>query len=246
MTTELPQAFALKETIRRGLPGGHWDADPLFLQAPVFVVTGVRDRKGGELAAGTVLRLPFSPVLYEAAIDGKTWFILCLNVDDAVSIVAYTRTAEHGVRVYPFQVDYFAATNEFCFDSIFPPGQRPQVDQVPEENRLVASRFLFALAALCILACNQPCQTQVVPASRRPLLSRGKISHQGWEYRVVTLPAEHSASAGGEAKGTHASPRWHTRRGHWRHARLKLVWVRDCEVGSKERGGIVHDYQVAA
>lgn len=38
---------------------------------------------------------------------------------------------------------------------------------------------------------------------------------------------------------------WHERRGHWRQMRSgKRVWVRHCEVGSKDRGGIVHDYVV--
>ena len=40
--------------------------------------------------------------------------------------------------------------------------------------------------------------------------------------------------------GTHASPRWHVRRGHWRQlADGRRVFVRACEVGDPERGGVM-------
>ena len=43
--------------------------------------------------------------------------------------------------------------------------------------------------------------------------------------------------------GTHASPRWHVRRGHWRQlADGRRVFVRACEVGDPERGGVIKDY----
>ena len=46
--------------------------------------------------------------------------------------------------------------------------------------------------------------------------------------------------------GTHASPRWHKRRGYWRTMKKsgKRVWVRACEVGSKSNGMVYKDYQV--
>ena len=47
--------------------------------------------------------------------------------------------------------------------------------------------------------------------------------------------------------GTHASPRWHIRRGHWRNlADGRRVFVRECQVGDMARGGVVKDYEVAA
>lgn len=45
--------------------------------------------------------------------------------------------------------------------------------------------------------------------------------------------------------GTHASPRKHQRRGHWRnHPNGKRVWVRDCWVGDAEKGTVFKDYQI--
>ena len=44
--------------------------------------------------------------------------------------------------------------------------------------------------------------------------------------------------------GTHASPRLHDRRGHWRtyKATGKRVWVKDCKVGDASKGMVFKDY----
>jgi len=65
----------------------------------------------------------------------------------------------------------------------------------------------------------------------------------GWEYRVVDLPSAVRDRV--DMGGTHASPRWHQRRGHWRRVAERRVWVKPCEVGDPARGGIVKDYAVA-
>jgi len=45
--------------------------------------------------------------------------------------------------------------------------------------------------------------------------------------------------------GTHASPRLHDRRGHWRKMKSgKTVWVRECKVGDPSRGVVWHDYVI--
>lgn len=65
-----------------------------------------------------------------------------------------------------------------------------------------------------------------------------------WEYHEVelsTLPGYIYVPKG----GTHASPRWHMRRGHWRNCKSgKRVWVEQMEVGDKSKGIIVKDYVV--
>lgn len=47
--------------------------------------------------------------------------------------------------------------------------------------------------------------------------------------------------------GTHASPRLHDRRGHWRliKATGKRVWVKACKVGDASKGVVFKDYRVA-
>lgn len=45
--------------------------------------------------------------------------------------------------------------------------------------------------------------------------------------------------------GSHATPRAHTRRGHWRTLRSgKKVWVRNCQVGNPSLGRVHHDYRI--
>ncbi len=47
--------------------------------------------------------------------------------------------------------------------------------------------------------------------------------------------------------GTHASPRLHDRRGHWRTIKTgKQVWVKACKVGDASRGIVFKDYRMAA
>ena len=55
-----------------------------------------------------------------------------------------------------------------------------------------------------------------------------------YDWHTVALPA---MSKGGQGLvGTHASPRRHERRGHWRTcANGKRVWVRNCTVGDASR-----------
>lgn len=67
----------------------------------------------------------------------------------------------------------------------------------------------------------------------------------GWEYRIIDVPVAHQANQ--HLGGTHASPRWHVRRGHERRlANGRVIAVRECEVGDRTRGGIVKDYRVEA
>ena len=48
--------------------------------------------------------------------------------------------------------------------------------------------------------------------------------------------------------GTHASPRLHDRRGHWRFIKKtqRQVWVKSCKVGDASKGVVFKDYEVTA
>lgn len=65
---------------------------------------------------------------------------------------------------------------------------------------------------------------------------------RGWVWRQVTINGAKLRAASAQG-GSHASPRWHIRRGHWRQlADGRRVFVRQCEVGDPALGGIVKDY----
>ena len=85
---------------------------------------------------------------------------------------------------------------------------------------------------------------QLSPLRRRPFAKDGV---RGWTYRVADIQPHIIASALAEQSGSHASPRWHIRRGHWRElADGRRIFVRECEVGDVKRGGVIKDYRVGA
>jgi hypothetical protein len=62
-----------------------------------------------------------------------------------------------------------------------------------------------------------------------------------WTTIEIGPKQEKSAPQG----GTHASPRLHDRRGHWRkHPSGRAVWVKPCKVGDPSLGVVFHDYKV--
>lgn len=72
-------------------------------------------------------------------------------------------------------------------------------------------------------------------------ISKNKSLSEYHEVKLDSVPGYIYLPKG----GTHASPRWHTRRGHWRKYRSgKQVWVRSTEVGDKKQGIVTHDYVV--
>jgi len=89
-------------------------------------------------------------------------------------------------------------------------------------------------------------QTAYKPTIRETFTNRRKIAQgkkPSYDWRTVTvLPREQSDDLG----GTHASPRAHDRRGHWRTLKTKKVWVKPCKVGDPSAGQVFHDYKVPA
>ena len=106
---------------------------------------------------------------------------------------------------------------------------------------------MLALAVLdTLLRRLQAPQTAYQPFVRQSFTNNRKIAQgkkPAYDWRTVTVqPREKSESLG----GTHASPRAHDRRGHWRTLGDKKVWVKPCRVGDPALGQVFHDYKVAA
>lgn len=78
--------------------------------------------------------------------------------------------------------------------------------------------------------------------SKRAAKGKGPILFD-W-HTVAIAPATLKIQHQG---GTHASPRLHDRRGHWRtHPSGKRVWVKSCKVGDASKGVVFKDYKVKA
>lgn len=57
---------------------------------------------------------------------------------------------------------------------------------------------------------------------------------------------EKSSQASEPQGGTHATPRRHQCRGHWRNCKSgKRVWVKDCWKGDASKGTVFKDYKAA-
>lgn len=98
-----------------------------------------------------------------------------------------------------------------------------------------------------LLSLQQKSQTAYVPKARKSLInSRRAAKGKGpalfdW-HTVVITPAQASTPHQG---GTHASPRLHDRRGHWRtYPSGKKGWVKACKVGDASKGVVFKDYEV--
>jgi hypothetical protein len=99
--------------------------------------------------------------------------------------------------------------------------------------------------ALAILSVAGTATEQTVSRVHRPKLASAGV--RGWTWHQVEIVPERLVRASGPTGGSHASPRWHVRRGHWRQiADGRRVFVRACEVGDPTRGGVVKDYFVGA
>jgi len=84
---------------------------------------------------------------------------------------------------------------------------------------------------------------QSVSRVHRPKLARAGV--RGWTWHQVEIVPERLVRRATPQGGSHASPRWHIRRGHWRQlADGRRVFVRECEVGDATRGGVLKDYIV--
>jgi len=70
-------------------------------------------------------------------------------------------------------------------------------------------------------------------------IAKGKAPIYEWTTVVIEPPKPKVEPKG----GTHASPRLHDRRGHYRKLRNgKLAWVKACKVGDASKGTVFKDY----
>lgn len=87
----------------------------------------------------------------------------------------------------------------------------------------------------------QPTAKANSPTNRRRIANGKPALIYDWRTVVIEPKQAKTESLG----GTHASPRQHERRGHWRvTAAGRKVWVRNCLVGDASLGTVFHDYKV--
>lgn len=165
--------------------------------------------------------------------DGGKWLILLRQVDKVVAVAAWHLHAKSYSKHPGFT---YARTDE---------GLRiASIDKNPEGTE--AARGVLAAIGRWLMSLTP--QTQAYRATARPSFINSKRRAKGkppalfdWRTVVIAPPPEPCPPKG----GTHASPRLHDRRGHWRnHPSGKQVWVKACKVGDAAKGVIFKDYEV--
>lgn len=184
-----------------------------------------------------LMRLPYPRTLICVQdVRGGECALLLIAADKSVTVAVDVMDAagEH-TQVGPFV--YFAT----------PEGMRlHRIDGIPREAVLFYLALIQRLVAWLDAGPTDAYATMPV----RGLTDRRRIANGKpplrYDWYTVTVPATPKvAVATPDVAGQHASPRQHTRRGHWRNLRTgKRVWVRDCKVGDASRGVVDHDYRV--
>lgn len=118
-------------------------------------------------------------------------------------------------------------------------------DGTPFDYRTSFATGVLAFIAAFLESLETSPATGYMPIKRanwHKKIRQGKVPTYDWTT-VVIEPSKPKSDPQG---GTHSSPRWHERRGHWRTMKKtgKRVWVKNCEVGDKARGAVFHDYQL--
>ncbi len=112
-----------------------------------------------------------------------------------------------------------------------------------QELRMVLVTIAYWLRQLDAGASTTAYTVQAEPTHiNRARAKKGKGPLR-YTWRTVIVAPRHPS--GPKQGGTHASPRAHDRRGHWRtYPSGKRGWVKACQVGNASLGTVFKDYKV--
>ncbi len=242
----IPAAYGLKRLVAQH-QARYWHGETLngFLKAPVYVFADEGAFHAPEVAdlilaqPDPTLGLPHDAVIFELQETHeivRTQLAYAWRHGSLVEAVFFTQNRETGrwgdvlVHAELSGCNARAAVNPLV---------------TAPEARENAPRGLrsLVLRAIAILSQAGAVREQVVSSIHRPKLARAGV--RGWSWHQVEIVPERPVRRSAPQGGTHASPRWHIRRGHWRQlADGRRVFVRECQVGDAANGGVLKDYTV--
>lgn len=121
-------------------------------------------------------------------------------------------------------------------------------DVLPNQREFVTDQTKAMVAfsgALMDAITNGGVRTYVPSAVRRKAHCKKKSKHKLLEYKVLRLDLDKLSTSQEPGGGTHASPRLHLRRGHWRkYQNGEKKWIKPMWVGDKDLGVVHKDYEV--
>jgi hypothetical protein len=166
--------------------------------------------------------------------DGSKFCVALIAGENHVSVAGRYDTGSFAAYIEPFS---YLNTDEglriYGGNGKEPPPRAHYMPVIALITRFVQSLRKPAIAYV-------PTAKKSLINSTRATKGKGPILFD-W-HTVSIAPAQIKREHQG---GSHASPRLHDRRGHWRSLRSgKQVWVKNCKVGDASKGVVFKDYKV--
>lgn len=243
----IPAAYSLKRHVAR-VRAQLWRRDDLagVMTAPVYVFPDQEAFDSDDvdrLARETSIfapKLPHAAVIFEVQDRGpqfRTQLVYARQCGDAVEAVYFVQQRESR------RWGDVLAHVRFTPDGYAEVETHPQLPEGEDRDNYTEAAGAIVWRALAILSEAGTVSEQSVSRIHRPKLARAGV--RGWSWHQVEIVPERLVRRTTPQGGSHASPRWHIRRGHWRQlADGRRVFVRECEVGDPARGGVLKDYIV--
>lgn len=193
---------------------------------------------GGRILASDVLHLPFDKTsIVGTDKNGVKFALWLLAGSDSVAVGGISKhTAAGGSFGKTFEPFAYMATDA---------GMRYYKGKSEISEADVKQVFRMVVAALLkINASSEAYQPSVKANSltNKRRIAKGKPPLI-YDWHTVKLKPNGPASE--PQGGTHATPRLHQCRGHWRNCKSgKRVWVKDCWRGDASKGTVFKDYEV--
>lgn len=167
--------------------------------------------------------------------DGSKFCVALIAGDNHVSVAGRYDTGPFSASIEPFS---YINTDE---------GVRIYGGEGKDPPK--REHYLPVIALICRFVESLDTSTQIAysPTPKKSFLNTARAAKGkppalfDW-HTVEIAPRKPKGEPQG---GTHASPRLHDRRGHWRTCKGgKKVWVKACKVGDASKGVVFKDYEV--
>lgn len=189
---------------------------------------------GGRVLVDTVMNLPF-PRIGFVGLDqtGKDFALWLGKGEESQMVFVAAASMWHGTYMDPFA---YMATEEGI--QYYRGNGKITQEEVRPVFRMVCA-VLLKIAEQSTVAYKPVAQNTYINRKRQ---AKGKPCVIFDWHTVEVGPKAIKAEPQG---GTHASPRLHDRRGHYRVCKSgKKVWVKSCKVGDASKGVVFKDYIV--
>lgn len=148
-------------------------------------------------------------------------FVLSLNSYKMVNAFAYMDTPE-GLRLLPINKNDNPPSKEQCY------------------SVLCTIKYFLDLLTQRSVEAHQPLPKRSFINDKRKAKGKSPLLYN-WHTVIIEPQKPQSKSLG----GTHASPRRHQARGHWRTYKSgKRGWVKECWRGDASKGTVFKDYKL--